>query len=310
MIAGDEVKNETTIPIITAVAGNVIWGFSFLFARIAMKTAPVVVYLSIRFILAFLLLNIFILSGKEKVSLRGKKIMPLLLLSIAEPIYFYFETFGIVYTNATFAGVILAVVPVVSLAAAALVLKEYPTRRQTLFCILPVAGVILMTISGKEMGIIRPIGVFLLICCCLTSAVYKIANRKSAEEFTAFERTYFVLLICAIWFTMAAVRETGGNLSEYLAPLHVPSFVFAVIILSVFCSVAAGLLVNYAAARMPVVNLATFGTLTSVVAAFAGILFLDEPMSAMSLAGTVLILYGIWQVTRPENAEAEGKPSE
>jgi len=71
-----------------------------------------------------------------------------------------------------------------------------------------------------------------------------------------------------------------------------------VFILSLFCSIVAGYMVNYAAARMSVVSLATVGTLTTITAAFAGVIFLAEPMNAMSLAGTLLILYGIRQVTR------------
>ena len=51
---------------------------------------------------------------------------------------------------------------------------------------------------------------------------------------------------------------------------------------------------------MPVVNLAIIGTMMTITAAFAGVIFLQEPVSAMSLAGTVLILYGIRQVTKPE----------
>ena len=84
---------------------------------------------------------------------------------------------------------ILAVVPVVSMAVSALLLKEYPTRRQKYFSILPVLGVIIMTAAGQEMGIIQPIGVVLLICCCLSSALYKTANRGSAGQFSTFERT-------------------------------------------------------------------------------------------------------------------------
>ena len=48
-----------------------------------------------------------ILTGKERVTLRGKLWKPLVLLAVAEPLYFVFETCGILYTNATFAGAVL-----------------------------------------------------------------------------------------------------------------------------------------------------------------------------------------------------------
>lgn len=294
-------RKNTAMPLIMAAAGHIIWGFSYLFAKVAMESAPVQVFLSMRFILAFLMLSVLVLTGREKLRFKGRNWGPLIALCIAEPLYFYFETFGIYYTNATFSGVVMAVVPVVSMAVSALFLKEYPAKRQVYFSVLPVAGVILMTVAGQEMGIIHPLGVILLICGCFTSAVYKTANRGSADQFTTFERTYYVIAVCMVVFTFDAFRTVGFDPAEYIAPLTSPGaagYISSVFILSLFCSIVAGYMVNYAAARMSVVSLATVGTLTTITAAFAGVLFLHEPMNAMSLAGTLLILYGIRQVTK------------
>ena len=118
------------MPLIMAAAGHIIWGFSYLFAKVAMESAPVQVFLSMRFILAFLMLSVLVLTGREKLRFKGRNWGPLIALCIAEPLYFYFETFGIYYTNATFSGVVMAVVPVVSMAVSALFLKEYPAKRQ------------------------------------------------------------------------------------------------------------------------------------------------------------------------------------
>ena len=98
----------------------------------------------------------------------------------------------------------------------------------------------------------------------------------------------------------ASLPDRSFDPAKYLDPHSEPSFVVSVVMLAVFCSIVSGFFVNYAAARMPVVNLATIGTLMTITAAFAGVIFLQEPVSSMSLAGTVLILYGIRQVTKPE----------
>lgn len=166
-------KDRPWMPLAMAALGHIIWGFSVLFSKVAMEVAQPDVLLSIRFLLSALLMTLMILFGKAKVSLRGKNLKPLLLLAVTEPMYFYFESYGILYTNATFAGVVLAVAPVVAILLSVLFLKEYPTRRQAVFCLLPVAGVMLMTVSGSSMGIIRPLGVVFLMGACLTSGAYK-----------------------------------------------------------------------------------------------------------------------------------------
>lgn len=285
------------LPVLAAALGQIIWGFSTLFTKLALQVSAPDVVLSIRFLLAALLMTLLILFKKARVSFRGKKIKSLLLLAGSEVLYFYMESYGILYTNATFAGVVLAVVPVVAIFLAVFFLKEYPTKRQIFFCILPVVGVIIITAAGSSLGIIRPIGVVFLICSCFSSAAYKTANRKSSEEFTPFERTYAVLLVSACVFTISALKTVNGDLHAYLAPLSQPSFLFAIFMLSVFCSVSANMLINYAAGKMPVVQLSAFGSLTTLCSMFAGVVFLGEPMTAGLLLGSILVIIGIRYIT-------------
>ncbi len=292
---------KKAMPIIAVCAGQTIWGFSYVFTKTAMNFASPDVLLSIRFLIAFLIMNVMILTGKYKVSFKGKHIKPILILSIMEPLYFYFESYGILYTNATFAGVIIAIVPIVSIMLAALFLKEYPTKKQTLFCFLPIIGVVIITISSSALGIVSPVGVFLLLCTCISSAGYKIVNKKSAEEFTAFERTYFVLLASSVVFTISAFKSVNGNLYEYIKPVFNVGFIFPVIVLSCFCSIMANVFVNYAAGKISVAKMATFGTLTTVWSMFAGVIFLGEPITIVSFFASVLILVGIWAVTKEKN---------
>ena len=294
----EQQKKDGWAPLAAAAIGHAIWGLSYLFSRVALQIAEPEVVLSLRFWIAIILMSVLILMKKASVSFRGKKWKPLALLAVTELACFYFESYGILYTNATFAGVVSAVSPVVAILMAVVFLREFPTRRQSLFCILPVAGLIIMTISGSSIGVVQPLGVICLICSCISSAAYKTANRKSAEEFTAFERTYIVLLTCAVVFTLSALRTVGGDLNLYFAPLSNPTFLGSVMVLGVFSSVGANMLINYGAARLPVVKLSSFGSLTTLCSMFAGIVFLREPLAGGIFLGAALILIGIRQVTK------------
>lgn len=294
-------QREKYQAIAAAAIGNTVWGFSFLFTKVGMNTATPEVLLSIRFIMAVIMVTVLMVSGKVRISLRGKNVKPLIWLGILELAYFYFETYGVYYTNATFAGVVLSTTPVVSMAAAAAFLKEYPTRRQAVFCLLPIAGVVIVTLAGNSMGIIRSLGAVFLLLTCAVSAAYKTINRRCAQEFTGFERTYAVLLMSVAVFTFAAFRSVDWSLTEYLRPLSDPGFLISVLILSAFCSVGANVMVNYAAGRMSVVQLATYGALTTVCSMFSGVIFLHEPVTLLSFLGSILILVGVWQVTKVEH---------
>ena len=300
-------KGSMTLALCCGVTGNVIWGASYLFTRIAQQEAPPMVQMSLRFLLAFLLLNLMMLFGWEKIRLRGKNLRPLIVLSCVEPIYFFFESYGIYYSNSTFAGVTLAIVPVIAIGMGVLILKEYPTRKQFLLCFVPIAGVILVTIAGSGLGAVQPIGVVLVFGACLFAAFYRVYNKDSSAEFTAFERSYFVIGMCMLVFTIAALCMERGDLTPFAAALHSKRFVLSTVVLSVFCSVAANILVNCSASILPMAIFSNLGSLITVCAMFLGIIFLDEPTNAMSLVGSVMVLVGLFLIARV-SGETSRKP--
>ncbi len=298
-------RSELTA-ILAASLGNVFWGFSFLLIRIAYRVSDPSHLLSIRFVFAFILLNIILLVRKEKLHFRGRRYLPLLCgLMTLELTGYYFESYGIVFTNSTFAGISLSVVPVIALLFGVIFLREFPTRRQILFSFLPIAGVILITISGHEIGIVRAVGVLCLLGAILSYAGYRTINRIISQEFTSMERTYAVLGCCAVVCTIAALVQDGWNLKLYFAPLAEPEFLYPMLILSVFCSIGSNLLVNFAATQLSVLKLSIIGTICSLCSMFAGVVFLHEPMTGMMGFGAIITLIGIWQVTAPQKQASE-----
>ena len=294
-------KKQAAMAVLYAALGNIIWGFSFLFTKTGLAVSPNPnVMLAHRFILSTLFMGIPLLLGKEKISFKGKNWKPVVLLLLMQSCYFLFETYGILYTNATIAGLVLAVVPVVTIGTGALFLREYPTRRQALFCILPVAGVIIMTVSGKELGVVTPLGIIFLLLTMLVSAAFKTANRKAAQEFSSFERTFLVLVNSAVVFSLVGMGSVEWNVAAFAAPLLHGKYLFSVLCLSLLCSIVANLLVNYASGHMSVFKLSSFGSLSTLCSMVAGVVFLREPVSISLLLGAVLILVGIRQVTKPK----------
>ena len=295
-------KNKTAIAVLFAALGNIIWGFSFLFTKLGLSVvAEPYIMLAHRFAISTLVMLGMMLFGKKKVSFKGKNWKPVVLLLLMQLSYYLFETYGILYTNSTISGLVLAVVPVVTIGTGALFLREYPTKRQVLFCIMPVVGVIVISVSGKELGISNPLlgGIFLLLTL-LSSAIYKTANRKAAEEFSPFERTFLVLAISAVTFTVVGLKATDWSVADFVAPLLQPKYLVAVTTLGLLCSIVANILVNYAMGYMSVFKVSSFGSLSTLCAAVAGIVFLKEPVTVSLIIGGALILVGVRQVTKPK----------
>ena len=299
---------KSTKATICAILGNIIWGFGFLFTSVCLSVATEPnVMLAHRFILSTICMLFLMLIGKGRVSLKGKNWKPIIFLLLMQLFYYLFETYSVLYTNSTMSGLVLSVVPVVTIGTGALFLKEYPTRRQLLFCTMPVAGVIIMTVSGKDLGVATPLGIFFLLLTMLASALYKTANRKASAEFTPFERTFFVLLISATVFSFVGLGAVDWNVTAFVAPLMQWKYLLSVLSLGILSSIVANILVNYATEQMSAFKISAFGSLSTLCAGFAGIVILKEPVSVSFVLGGILILIGVQQVTKPGAAKSNKK---
>jgi len=297
---------------LAAMTGTCIFGFSFMFSRIALTVASPYVMLMYRFVLAFVTLNLLVgglrLAGFNKdrkktaqwlrFSLRGRNLLPLIVLGLVQPvIYFLCESYGISLTNSTFSGVIIALSPIVGLALGAMFLREYPTKAQVGFSFLSIAGVILMTLQQTSDGVVKPLGVLLLVMAVLSGTSYNLLSRK-ASHFSALEQTYVMMFIAAVCFTALAVWDCRTDLSLLLAPLSSLPFMTSVLYLSVFSSNIAFLSLNYANSMLPVARVTSFCNLTTVISLFAGVIFLHEPFGWVSLLAFIVIIIGVWGVQR------------
>ena len=294
-------KNKSLLPVLCAALGNIIWGFSFLLTQIGLSSVSTpTIMLAHRFLISAVVMAVPIFCGKNRLSFKNKNWKPIVLLPLLQVTYFLLETYGVLYTNSSTSGLVLAVVPVVTIGTGALFLREYPTRRQALFCIMPVVGVIIMILSGQELGVVTPIGIVLLLLSLLTSAFFKTANRKAAQEFNAYERTFVALAASALLFCTMGMREVDWNVAAFVAPLAQGKYLLTVLGLSLFCSIGANLLVNYATGHMSVFKVASFGSLSTLCSTLAGVLIAHEPVSIPLLIGAALILVGIRQVSKPK----------
>ena len=173
---------KENIPDIAAITGNTLWGFSLLLSKTALNYAPTSILLSMRFIIAFLLMNLILLFKIERISLKGKNILPVLLLALNDVAYFYCESYGIALTNSMFTGVVLSLIPILAMGLSALFLKEFPLCTRS-FQLSPGSRCGHHHI-GRQLFRRNPAGGHPFCSfCLLLSATQRVINRKAAVIF-------------------------------------------------------------------------------------------------------------------------------
>jgi len=282
-----------------ATIGNCIWGFSFVFTKAALNACgDKYIVLANRFVLAAVVMLLIMLAEHQKISFKGKHWGWLLGLVATSSLYFFFETWAIQETNSTFTGVTLSVVPVFSIGTGWLFLKERPGWLQSVLCLVPIAGVVLITVSGKEQGAVSFIGVVMALLTCVFSALYKTCNRFLSAEFSASERNFADLTVKAVIFPLVALSTNQFSFKTVFQPLTNMDFLVPVLFMVLLSSIVANILVSYAAGYMSVMRLSVIGAVSTLSSAFGGILFQGDPCDFITLFGAAIVIVGIFFVTK------------
>lgn len=291
-------KNENKA-IASAVAVYAIWGFSFLASKVAQESVTPFVLLAYRFDIAFVLLLLPLICGKERIQFKGKNIIPLLLMGLMEPcLYFIGEQYGVRFTNTAFSGIMIAVIPIVTLILAAAFLKERPSIAQWCFSLLSIAGIVMITLLEENEGAVTPVGVFCLLIAVVTGSSYTIISRKTSDDFSVYERTLFIQGMGAVFFTVLALLENRSHMGAIFAPLSSLRFLAAILFLAGFASVLGYTCFNYAVANAPTAKVVVLCNLTTIISVIAGIVILGEPFHPLSVLAMAAVLAGIWGVQK------------
>lgn len=283
-----------------ALIANTIFGFSFLFSKVALQYAHPLIILAVRFTVAFVVMNLLWLCGVVKLNLRGKPKKRLILMAIAQPLlYFISELYGINYTSSAMSGIIISLVPVGVILLSTVFLKERPTLAQILFSSLSLIAVIGISVLSNDGGRNHLVGILLLIGAVICAAVFNILSRRESAQFSPFERTYVMFLVGTVGFNVIAPLVLRGDyLSEMATAVTATPFWSAIGYLSILSSIAAFMLYNYATTNISTVKAASFANITTVVSVLAGMFILGDQLSIPQIICCVLIIIGVFGVNR------------
>ncbi|OCL27021.1 permease [Orenia metallireducens] len=291
-------QKENYLPILAGVITSLIFGFSFLFTKRALDYLDTFHLLALRFTFAALLLMVLKALGVIKIDFKGKRLGLLILLGVCQPIvYFICETIGLELTTSSEAGMMIALIPVLVTILGAIFLQEVPDKKQLLFIIISVIGVIFIVVmKGNREVDGNLLGIFTLLGAVFSAAFYNIISRKSSLQFKPIEITYLMMIMGAGVFNSIFIfnhfRER--TIANYLTPLTYGDVLFAIFYLGVLSSVLAFFLVNFTLSKLEASRSAVFANLTTIISVIAGVFFRDEPFYWFHLVGGMMILVGVW----------------
>ncbi|MGN1408932.1 MAG: DMT family transporter [Eubacteriales bacterium] len=281
--------------VIAASLAYIIFGLSYLFSKIALNITEPAILLCARFSITFVILNILVLTGIMKLNLRGKNLIPPILVGLLQPVlYFILENYGLKYTNTSFTGLLSAISPIFTAILGALILKERPTRKQWVFICISLLGVLMVSLKSGS-GNNTVLGCLCLIGAYLSGSFYSLLIRRLSDRFTPFELTYVMFSVGFVFFAgMAFFQYRAETVPMLISAVNNSRFIIAILYLGGVASVGAYLLANYSLSKLPVARSTIFANLSTVVSILSGVIIMHDSFTLISVIATILILLGVW----------------
>ncbi|MET8124274.1 DMT family transporter [Streptomyces sp. NPDC005065] len=277
----------TDLPVLLVA---VVWGASYLAAKGITTTSTVVAVLVLRFVIVLPVLAVAgwrRLRALSAAQWRGAGLLGLVLSGI-----FLVETYGVVHTSATNAGLIISLTMIFTPLAEAAVTRVRPPRAFLAAAALSVAGVVLLTQGG---GFTSPsVGDLLMLVAALarTLHVLLMARIKSVQAADSLSLTTVQLgSAVAVFAVLAAVPGTGASPWTVAAGFGVREW-GGLLFLSVFCTLFAFFVQMWSVRRTSPSRVSLLLGTEPLWAAAAGIAIGGERLSALGVLGAVLVLAG------------------
>lgn len=268
----------------------VVWGGSYLAAKGITATHTVIAVLVLRFALV---LPVLAVAGRRRLraltpaQLRGAGVLGLVLGGI-----FLLETYGVVHTSATNAGLIISLTMIFTPLAEAAVRRSRPSAGFLGAAAVSVAGVVLLT---QGAGITAPgLGDLLILGAALarTLHVLLMARIKAVQEADSLSLTTVQLgSAVAVFAVLAALPGTGASPWAAAAGFGAAEWA-GLAFLSVFCTLFAFFVQMWAVRRTSPSRVSLLLGTEPLWAAAAGIVIGGEHLGPAGLAGVLLVLGG------------------
>ena len=202
---------------------------------------------------------------------------------------------GLAYISASLERLILYLNPTLVLAIGVVVLKRRVTRRQLVALAVSYCGVLL--VFGHEvtsLGADAALGAGLVFASAVSYAIYLVASGEEVQRLGALRLTGLATSIACVFCIAQFLLLRPVAVALAVAP----QVIWLSVLNATLCTFAPVLMVMMAIERVGATVAAQTGMIGPLSTILMGVVILGEPFTGWIVAGTLLVLSGIWLLAR------------
>ena len=268
------------------------WGCSFVWTKQLLNAGfPVFTIVFFRLLIASaIFVTMFKVMGKLEKIRKGdwKKF---LLLALCEPfLYFIGEEFGLAHTSASFASVIIALIPIIVSVTMYFVEGEKLSWKLLAGTVISIIGIAIMTFGPNSNVIFNMRGLLWLFLALAAAGGYSVYLSRLVNEYSPVTvTTYQNLLAMPFYLPFVCIFD----LRHWGSITWSGSAILNLVCLAVLCSAGAYTLYSYSAKRIGITRLTVFTNAIPIVTIIVAALLGQEAFTLQKFIGIVIVVFGV-----------------
>ena len=288
--AGVSGRRNTILGYIAGIVTGVTYGLNPLFAKPLLEMGVSIdTMLSFRYLLAVLILGVWLVARKESLRVNAAQTVRLVILGILFALSSATLFFSYNYIPAGMATTIVFLYPVL-VALIMVFLKVYPTWQVWLSIILTFAGVIILSLPSSGVSF-NAVGLLLAGASALVYAMYLIIVNRSRRLRTVSNHvlTFYALLFGSLLF-LGHGLSSGGDL---LAGVHGWLCWLCLFGLAIFPTLMSLLCLAASTRLIGATKTSVLGVAEPVTAIAVGCIFFNESLTLNVITGVAITLFAV-----------------
>ena len=274
------------------------WGTNPMIMKVGMRELHPVPFNALRLSVGLLAAGLLLLHTRSWKPVQRADLPRFLLVGVAG--FFLFQlcySFGVNYTSASVAAIILGTLPINVALITRLFRIEHLSRRKIVGIAATFIGVILIAL-GKHGGIGLAgsyfFGVVLLVISEVGYGTYTVFVKPLTVRYSIYQIIFIIMSVSVLLFVAVSLPVFSPSAFIGLKPITWFSAVFS----GIFPLAIGNILWSTGVKRIGSTNASVYGNLPPVFGVLAGITILKEVLSPMQLLGALIILGGVALVNK------------
>lgn len=285
-------NRKSIIAYVSIIFSMIFWGISFVWTKELLNANfPVFLILTIRLAIASLLMfSVFKLMGKLE-RIEKTDLPKFFLLALFEPfLYFIGENFSMHFVDASFAAIMIALLPIVNPIALHIFNKDKIGWNLLFGAVISVIGIMIMSTNPEGEIKISWQGTLLLLLAVFAGSGYSVILSRLINKYNPITITTTQNIVGILYFLPCLLIF---DLDKISSVVWTKDAILSLVFLAIFCSAGAFMLYSYSAKLLSVIKVSIFTNAIPVVTIIVAIMLGQELFSFLKVLGILIVVSGL-----------------